>query len=212
MRAFTSFFATELKHSLRTPSNIIALGTQATLLFALIRFGMPADAQTSQSLPALLLGAMTISLLHIASGLFDEDVHQGRIAHWHYSSLSFEWIILVKYMVALLCYGIPLAIIFSALLMLQQGNSFSTRHLAIFLCSASAIIACGCFSAAIKLLFNQHHFIGMMLMLPFLISVIIFSAPALQNIDISLAIPAAFAICFPLCSIMLSSIILRKCY
>ena len=212
MQAFTSFLTAELAHCLRHPSDIIGLGTQALLLFMLIRFGMPADMQTAQSLPALLLGAMTVSLLHVAGSIFDDDAYVGRIAHWHYGPLSFEWIVAAKYIVLLCCCGIPLSVIFSLLLLIQQHSIFNLHHISVFVCTSSAIIGCGCLGAAMKPLFNQHHFISIVLMFPFLTSVIIFNASALLQPSGAMVLPAAFAICFPLCSIILSSFILKKCY
>jgi ABC-type transport system involved in cytochrome c biogenesis permease component len=210
-QAFLSLCAVEFARIIRNPSQIVALLAQAILMFVLIRFGMAADAEAQPALPALLLGALTISMLHLSSCMFDDDAHHGRIAHWHYSPLSFEWILLIKFLLMLLCYALPLAGIFSLLLMMQGQGGSATGYCIIFLCASSAIIACGMLSGAVKLLFDQHQTIGMLLMLPFLTSVMIFCASALGQGE-QLLLPMVLAIGFPLCTILLSAIMLRRSY
>lgn len=199
---------------LRHPWQSISLLSSAALFYIILHFGLPADAERTATLPALLFGTLIITLINTTSHAFDDDVHYGRIAHWHYGGLAHEWIIIAKNIAYLLILGLPLCLIFTGLLWLDHGAfSFSElTHIFTVIClSTFAIIPCGLFSAAMSITFPRNTLAATLLSLPFLISVIIFGAGSLSGDGNALLLLGAIGLVMPVLCCWLSGVLVKGC-
>lgn len=207
----------ELRVMARQPWQWLGLITGALTMYVMLHFGIPPHAPRAQVLPALLLGAMVITLVNFGQHAFSEDAYYGRIAHWQYGPLTLGAIVTCKLLVYMFSGGMPLALLFG-LFSAQSSDvggvavgAWAFSSLVLGLC-AMAILACSLLSGAMGVCFRQSRFTGYLLTLPFLFSLVIFAATALvapAGDDEALSLLAIFSLVLtPLCC-WLTAFVLR---
>jgi ABC-type transport system involved in cytochrome c biogenesis permease component len=201
----------EILSLLRHPWQLVSLACSAVTMMLLLHFGMPAAADSSAATPAFLLGVLVITLTNLTQSAFTEDAREGRIAHWHTSRFSLEWMVACKFLAYLLCTGIPMGALFT---FLAANGDFSslTNTARILLLTVTAIIACGLLSGALSICFASNQLMAYLLTLPFLFSIVIFAAPALAGSKVDATLLLATALLLTPVGIFLTARLLRLCH
>ncbi len=173
----------ELRQLLRRPSHLVTLIASAVTMFLLLHFGVPAQAASEAILPALMLGALMIALMGLSYTAFQEDVREGRIAHWRTAPVTLAWIVVSKWLAYVLLAALPLALSFCLALCITTPSLVSlwSYYLGVLLLCGTAVICCTLFSAAVSISFGEGQAAGTLLTLPFLFGIAIFAAEALAQ-------------------------------
>ena len=179
MNMFITQFKIDVKCLLQHSSQIWALVATEITMYLLLRFGV-APHENAKIVPAMLLGALVLTLLHGTYSSFDEDAHYDRISGWHSAGLALEWIIFSRFIAHLLMSACPLVVCFTALIWLEYGDtSLAINAGYIMLQVAILVVACGLVAASFGVCFKMSAGFAHLLILPFLFSVVIFASSAM---------------------------------
>jgi heme exporter protein CcmB len=177
-------FYIEMLSLLRHPWHVASMLCGAVTMVLLLHFGMPAATDYRPVLPAFLLGVLVITLTNITHHAFTEDAREGRIMHWHTGGATLEWIVVSKFLAYLLCTGLPMVLMFSALAVnggVDQNMQSLLSIASVLLLTVTVIISCGLLSGALSVCFGTNALMAYVLTLPFTFSIVIFAAPALHS-------------------------------